>query len=692
MKKYATEKIRNLAIVSHGGAGKTSLMEAMLYCGGATDRLGRVDEGTTIGDYDPEEVKRRISISTSMAPVEWKGCKITVLDTPGYADFLGEVKGALSVVEGALVVVDAVAGAEVETEKVWRYAEDRGVSRIVVVNKMDRENADFDRCLEGMRAMWGTKVVPVQLPIGSQASFSGVVDIIACKAYSFKGKDVSEIPIPVDLAGQMELYRVMLAETAAEADDELMMKYLDGGELSDEEIALGVRKGTAAGTLVPVFVVSSLRNIGCQLLLDAIADYIPSPGDRPAVSGRSLKGTEDSREPNDSERFSAQVFKTMVDPYVGKVTYFRVFSGVLKSDAAVYNSTKDKVERVGQLFLLRGKVQEPVAEVHAGDIAAVAKLQDASTSDTLCDKDKPIILPSIEFPSPLLSLAVEPKAKGDEDKIGTGLIRFTDEDPTFKVSKNPETHELIVSGMGELHLEVIMSRLQKKFGVETLLKDPRIPYRETIRGTAKAQGRHKKQSGGRGQFGDVWIEYEALPTGGGFEFVDKVFGGSIPRNYIPAVEKACHEILHAGPLAGYPVVDIRCTLYDGSYHAVDSSEMAFKVATNLSFKKGFMDAIPVLLEPVMLVEVSIPEAYMGDIIGDLNKKRGRVLGMESSGGSQVVKANVPLAEMAKYAIDLRSITQGRGTFVMTFDHYDEVPVQIAQKVIEEHQKHHAHEE
>lgn len=688
MKRYPIDKIRNLGLISHGGAGKTSLAEAMLFDAGIIDRLGRVDNGTATMDFEPEEVKRKISISAGIAPLEWKGHKVTLVDTPGYFDFVGEVKGALRVVDAALVVVDAVAGVEVGTELTWRYAEDINVPRTIVINKMDRENANFDKTLASLEEAFGRVVVPIQLPIGAEANFKGVVDIIKRKAYLAVdgGKKVQEAEVPGDLKAEADSLRERLMEAAAEADDELTLKYLEGEPMTDEEMVLGLRKGIAAGKIVPVLCVSSLKNIGIQNVLDTAVDYLPSPADLPAVEGANPKtNARESRAAKDTDPFSALVFKTMADPFVGKLNVFRVYSGVLKSDSHVYNVTKGRSERIGQIFIPKGKAQEPVTEVGAGDIAAVAKLQDTSTNDTLADEAKPIILPRVEFPKPVYQVAVLPKAKGDEEKIGSGLNRLTEEDPTLKVERSTTTGQTIVYGVGDSHLDVISDRLRRKFGVETVLEMPRVPYKETIRGSAKVEGRHKKQSGGRGQYGHVWIEFEPLPDQD-FEFVDKIFGGSVPLQYRPAVEKGLRECLAEGVLAGYPTTSIRATLCDGSYHDVDSSEMAFKIAASLAFKKGMMEAKPVLLEPIVSVEVTVPDANMGDVIGDLNKKRGKILGMEPQGRNQIVKALVPMAEMFRYAIDLRSITQGRGTYAMTFDHYEEIPANVAQAIIAEANK------
>ncbi len=691
MKKYTVDQLRNVAIISHGGAGKTTLAEAMLFLGGAVDRFGKVDDGTSTMDYDPDEVKRKISINASVAPVEWNGHKINLIDTPGYSDFVGEVVGALRIADAAMVLVDAVSGVEVGTELTWRHADERKLPRMVVINRMDRENADFDKALGSIREVFGNHAAAAQLPIGEGDKFRGVADIIHMKAFIWgdaSGKNITESPIPDELADAAQELREKLIEYAAESDEELLNKYLEGEELTQEEFERGLAAGVADGSVVPVFCASGLRMVGVKPLMDSMVALLPSPVAHGTVVGRKPDSEDQiERRPDEAEPFSALVFKTMADPYVGKITMFRVYSGVVKSDSQVYNASKDRVERFGQVFLIKGKQQIAVAEVGAGDIAGVAKLSETTTGDTLSDKDKPIVLDPIKFPSPVLSMAARAKSKGDEDKIGQGLSRLQEEDPTLRYTKEAETGELIVAGMGEVHLDIIAERLKRKFGAEMTLDTPKVPYRETIKGTVKVEGRHKKQTGGRGQFGHVWIEMSPLPTGSGFEFEDKVFGGSVPRQFIPAVEKGLREALpEGGALAGFPLVDLKCSLYDGSSHPVDSSEMAFKIAAQLALKKGCQDANPIILEPIVRAEVTVPEEYMGDVMGDFNKKRGRILGMEPEGRYQVVKALAPMAEMFKYSIDLRSMTAGRGTFTTEFDHYEEVPFSVAEKVIEQAKK------
>ncbi len=691
MKKYTVDQLRNVAIISHGGAGKTTLAEAMLFLGGAVDRFGKVDDGTSTMDYDPDEVKRKISINASVAPVEWNGHKINLIDTPGYSDFVGEVVGALRIADAGMVLVDAVSGVEVGTELTWRHADERSLPRMVVINRMDRENANFDKALGSIREVFGNHAVAAQLPIGEGDKFRGVADIIHMKAFIWSdasGKNVAESPIPDELADAAQELREKLIEYAAESDEELLNKYLEGEELTQEEFERGLAAGVADGSVVPVFCASGLRMVGVTPLMDSIVALLPSPVAHGTVVGRKPDSEDQiDRRPDEAEPFSALVFKTMADPYVGKITMFRVYSGVVKSDSQVYNASKDRVERFGQVFLIKGKQQIAVAQVGAGDIAGVAKLSETTTGDTLSDKDKPVVLDPIKFPLPVLSMAARAKSKGDEDKIGQGLSRLQEEDPTLRYTKEAETGELIVAGMGEVHLDIIAERLKRKFGAEMTLDTPKVPYRETIKGTVKVEGRHKKQTGGRGQFGHVWIEMSPLPTGSGFEFEDKVFGGSVPRQFIPAVEKGLREALpEGGSLAGFPLVDLKCSLYDGSSHPVDSSEMAFKIAAQLALKKGCQDANPIILEPIVRAEVTVPEEYMGDVMGDFNKKRGRILGMEPEGRYQVVKALVPMAEMFKYSIDLRSMTAGRGTFTTEFDHYEEVPFSVAEKVVEQAKK------
>jgi len=685
MKNYTTDRIRNIGIIGHGGEGKTTLTEAMLFNAKATDRFGRVEDGTTTTDYDPEEVKRHISISAAIAPLEWNQHKFNIIDIPGYFDFIGEMVGSLRVVDSACIVVGAVSGVIVGTEKAWDYCKESGLPRIIFVNQMDRENANYMKVINQLKDLYGTAIAPFQVPIMEGGAFTGYVDVIAMKAKQFKGNSTVDIPVPANMSDVIEPIRTMLVEAAAETSEELMEKYFSGEDLTEEEIRSAVRKGVICGDIVPVICGSAVNNQGVTTLMDLIAACMPAPGECTNPVGEHPQTKEPvERSYSPSEPFSALVFKTVVDPFVGKLSLFKVMSGELNSGMTVYNPNKDKEEKINNIYLLRGKKQIPVEKVVSGDIAAIAKLQATTTGDTLCDKANPVVYETIKFPEPSISLAVMSQKEGDEDKVFAGLYRLTEEDPTFTVEKNQETGEMLISGVGEMHLEIISKRLQNKFGVSAAFKEPKIPYRETIRKPLKAEGKHKKQSGGHGQYGHVWIEFEPLADlDQEFEFVDKIVGGVVPRQYIPAVDKGLRECLPKGVLAGYPMVGIRATLYDGSYHSVDSSEMAFKVAASLAFKK-LEQANPVLLEPIMKAEVIVPDDYMGDIIGDLNKRRGRILGMNPIGhGLQQVVAEVPQAEMAKYATDLRSMTQARGSFKLTFVRYEEVPANISAKIVEQ---------
>jgi len=655
----------------------------MLFDTGAINRLGNVNEGTTVSDYDEEEIRRHISLSTSVVPCEWDGHKINLLDTPGYLDFVGEVKGAVRVTDGALILLDAAAGVEVGTDLVWGYADEQNLPRLVFINKMDRENASFQRCLDALKEKFEADFIPIQLPIGGQADFEGVVDLVNMKAYT--GSKAEEGESPASLQGEIDDYRLQLIEAAAESEDELIVKYLEGEEeLTEEEIRRGLKARIADHSVVPVLCGSATANIGVQLLLQAIIEYLPSPAEAGGTVGTNpATGEEETLESNELAPLAVLAFKNLADPYVGKLTYFRVYSGLMESDSRVLNSRAGEMERIGQLYILRGKDQIPTDRVRSGDIGAVAKLGNTSTGDTLCDKGHLIVLTAPTFPRPVFSVAVHPKTKSDLDKMSTTLARLVEEDPTLQVAREPSTNQTILSGMGESHVDIATRRLLQKFGVNITTSVPKVPYRETITKTVSAQGRHKKQTGGRGQFGDVFIRFEPLPRDSGFEFVDKIRGGSVPNSYIPAVEKGLREIIKKGVLAGYPTTDFRAALYDGSFHTVDSSEIAFKLAAHLAFKKGIPDASPVLLEPIMNFTITIPEGFTGDVLGDLNSKRGRVQGMDQQRGMAIITAQAPLAEMQRYATDLRSITQGRGIYAMEFSHYQEVPSHVAQKVIEE---------
>ncbi|HPT68726.1 MAG TPA: elongation factor G [Syntrophomonas sp.] len=670
MKVYPTSSIRNIALVGHGGTGKTSLAEAMLYSTGVLKRLGKVDDGTSVGDYLPEEVKKKFTISASLIPCEYRDCKINVVDTPGYADFYFEVAGAMRIVDSMLMMFSSTAGVEVQTQVAWDdYPQ---VPKIAFINKMERENADFYKVLAQIKETFSDNIVPIQLPIGAADTFKGIVDLVKMKAFMFEGNSgkMTESDIPADMMDDVEMYKLELIEAAAEANDDLLTKYLEGEEITDEEIKSGIKAAASNGSAVFVLCGSVTNNIGISSLMDFMVDCSPTPDFNALVKGKDAA----------AEPFSAQVFKTIADPYIGRLTMFRIFSGKLKADSIVYNANKEKDEKITQLFVMTGKEQAAVPELNTGDIAAVAKLSVTSTSDTLCTKAKPVIMDPINFPIPTLSMAIEPKSKADEDKLSGALQKIIEEDPTITVVKNTETHQTILTAMGDTHVDIILDKLSRKFGVDVVSKEMRIPYRETIRSMVEVEGKHKKQSGGHGQYGHVWIKFEPYEDGQ-FAFEENVFGGSVPRNFFPAVEKGLQEALDEGVLAGYPVTNLKATLYDGSYHSVDSSEMAFKMAARLAFKSGMEKAKPVLLEPIVNVEIEIPDTYMGDIIGDLNSKRGRVMGMEPSGKKQIVKAQVPLGEMARYTIDLKSITQGRGKFKMEVDHYEEVPSQDADKII-----------
>jgi elongation factor G len=686
MKNYKTENLRNVGILGHGDSGKTTLTEAILYYTKATDRFGKVDEGTTVSDYDPEEKKRKISISATVVNCEYDDRKINIVDMPGYFDFVGEKVEGLRAVDVAMIVVNATAGVQVGTEKSWNYVSSHGLPRAFYINKLDRENSNFDRTLAAMKERFGISVVPVQYPIGVENGFKGVINVISRRARIFNEKthEMEEAPIPEELLAKVDECKSMITEAVAETDEVLLDKYFNEGELSDEEIYHGLIKGCSMGDIAPVMCGSAIQGIGTETLLEDIVECFPAPNDMEPVKVTDVKtGSEKDFVISESAPFSAFVFKTIADPFIGKLSLFRVMGGKVKADSTVYNSTKDKQEKLGTLYFVRGKSQTTTPEVIAGDIGAVSKLQYTGTGDTLCDSANPIQFAKIDFPETVISMAVMPKSKNDEDKISSGLTKLMEEDPTFKVSRDVENAETIISGQGETHLDVIASKLKAKFGAEVTLQLPKVPYREAIKKTADVQGKHKKQSGGHGQYGDVTIKFEPRDDGKDeMEFVDKVVGGVVPRNYIPAVEKGLKECIVHGVLAGYPVIRLRAILHDGSYHPVDSSEMAFKVAASMAYKKGLMEAQPVLLEPVYHVEVSIPEEYMGDIIGDINKKRGRVLGMEADGDMQKVMAEVPMAEMFKYATDLRSMTRGIGSFVSKFERYEEVPAVEAEKIIE----------
>jgi elongation factor G len=680
VKNYKAEQLRNLVLLSHGGAGKTSLTEAMLYDSGGVSRLGKVEEGSTVADYDPEEIRRKISVNTSIIPCEWRGHKINVLDTPGYADFVGEVKGALRAADGAIILLDAVSGVEVGTELVWEYADEVGLPRMLFINKMDRENADFRRGVNQAKEAFERSIVPFQLPIGAQQAFEGVVDLVSMKAY--RGQKAQEGDIPDDLRPEAESYHVRLIEAAAETDDALLEKYFEEETLTDEEIRRGLAAGVRNRDIVPVFCGAALENIGVQPLLDGVVEFLPSPVEVGGIPATMVAtGEEEMLEPVPQAPLAALVFKTLADPYVGKLTYFRVFSGSMESDSRVFNPNKGEEERVGQLFLLKGKEQEPVDRMSAGDIGAVAKLQETTTGDTLCDKDHPLTLAPISFPYPIFSAAIRPKTKADMDKLGSALSRLTEEDPTLGVEREASTKETVLSGMGESHIDIAARRLNSKFGVEIVTSVPKVPYRETVTRVATSQYRHKKQTGGAGQFAEVWLRVEPLPRGSGFEYDSEVREGHISKSFIPSIEKGVKQVLEQGVIAGYPVVDVKSVVYDGKEHPVDSKDIAFQIAGREAFKDAVRAAGPVILEPIMLFRITVPETNMGDVLGDLNTKRGRVLGTEQRGDKSIITAEAPLAEMQSYATDLRSMTQGRGVFTMEFVRYEEVPKHLADEII-----------
>ncbi len=683
MKVYDAPSIRNVALVGHSGAGKTQLVATLLFDAGAVNRFGRVDEGTTVTDYDDEEIARKHTLASSLAYAEWNKYKINFIDTPGMANFLSDARAALRVADAALVVVDAVAGVEVSTEKIWEAAEELAVPRLVVLNRLDRERASLDRSIESLRAVFGRTIIPIHLPIGEEKSFRGVIDLVGMKAWTFatdgSGKP-AEGPVPGDLEGVAQTAREALIEMVAEADDSLMEKFFEAGTLTQDELVGGLKRGVAAGRIVPVLCASAAANIGAQPLLDALIAYVASPAERP-VKAKAPSGEDREIAATDSGPVAAYVWKTMADPFAGRITMFKVLSGSLKSDSTVQNAARDTAERLGSLVLLQGKTQTGVPEIKAGDLGAIAKLKETLTGDLLADKGVAFSVPPVKFPDPVLSYAIEPKSRGDEEKISTALHRLQEEDPTISYNRDQQTKELLLAGQGQSHIEVTVARLKRRFGVEVNLKLPRIPYRETISAATEAHGRHKKQTGGHGQFGDCKVKFEPLPRGSDFEFVDDIFGGSIPRQYIPAVEKGIQDARMRGFLAGYPMVDFRATVYDGSFHPVDSNELSFKMAGSLAFKDGMSRARPTLLEPIMDVEVYAPSDYAGDLMGDLNSRRGRIGGMDTRGASTVIRAKVPMAEMLTYEQHLTSATGGRGSYHMEFSHYEEVPSHLHGKII-----------
>jgi len=685
LKEYLGEHLRNIGIAGHSGTGKTSLVEALLFCMGETTRIGEVEQGNTISDYNSDEIERQISINTSMMHGEWNNHKVNVIDTPGFSDFFGDVVSGLRAIDLVMITISAANGVEIGTERVRELADRYGLPRFYVINKLDRENVDFDNVFSELQDRFGKKVVLTQFPVETGPNFYKIIDVLKMKLLTFssdKSGKYDESDVPGDLTAKAEGLRNQLIESVAESDDTLLEKYLEAGELTEDQLRSGFKNALVNRMVVPVLCTSATHNVGITSLLDFVCTYLPAPPDTHAVK------LEDDKEAkaSDSDPLVALVFKTVSEAHVGELSYVRVFSGVLEPGEEVTNATQNHSERIGQMFILNGKEKKGIERLHAGDLGALVKLKSTHTGDTLCRKGDSSKLPKIEFPEPLISIAVEPKSKGDEEKISTGLHTLHEEDPTFVVYYDPELKQTILSGQGELHLDIIIKRLKQKYGVEVDIADPKIPYRETIRKKAEAQGKYKKQSGGRGQYGDAHLRLEPKPRGEGFEFVNAITGGVIPGKFIPAVEKGAYETTQDGVLAGYPIVDIKVTVFFGSYHNVDSSEMAFKIASSMGFKKAFLDASPVLLEPIYEIEVKVPEEYMGDVMGDISSRRGKILGMDADGRFQVIKAKVPLAELHKYSTVLRSMTQGQGMFHQNLSHYEEVPGEQAQKIIEQAKK------
>jgi elongation factor G len=688
LKAYSGENIRNVALVGHGHAGKTSLASAMLFTSGATPRLGRVDDGSATTDYDDEEIARKMSVSTGLAVVEWGKTKINILDTPGFNMFVHEAKMALPVVDAAIVVVDGVAGVEVVTQRVWNYCEEYNTPRLIVVNRMDRDRADATRVLESIEKNFGRNVIPIELPIGAEKSLSGVIDLVRMKAYTYemggdgKGK---ETEIPANLREQAQSAHERLVELVAEGDDRLMEKFFEAGTLGEEDLVPALHNAIREDKIFPVIFSSGLGNIGADRVMDFIVDYTPAPSEHEWVQGEpasSGNGDAPKRHETDAEPVSLYIFKTISDPFAGRISYFKVFSGVLKTDATLQNFSRASLEKFAHISTMQGKTAIPITELHAGDIGAVPKLKDTLTGDTLGDKSAPIQYPRVQLPEPAITFAIEPKTRADEDKLGPGLHKLMEEDPMLRFFRDPQTKEFLIAGTGQQHIEVVVSKLKKRYNTQVNLKAPKVPYRETIRGKADVQGRHKKQTGGHGQYGDCKIKMEPLPRGGEFEFVNDIFGGAIPKNFIPAVEKGIKDAAGRGYLAGFPVVDFRVVLYDGSYHDVDSNDLSFQMAGRIAFKKAMEIAKPTLLEPIMNVEITVPDDFAGAIMGDLNSRRGRIQGMDNKGGNTIVKAEVPMSEMLTYGVELTSMTQGRGSFNMEMHHYDVVPGQLQEKIIE----------
>ncbi len=685
MKIYEGANIRNVAIVGHGHAGKTSLVSAMLFTSGATQRLGRVDDGSATTDYDEEEIARKMSIGASLASVEWGKTKINIVDTPGFNMFVHEAKMVLPVVDAAIVVVDGVAGVEVVTQRVWNYCEEYKTPRLIVASRMDRERADAERVLESLTNAFGRMVIPLEMPIGKEKNLSGVVDLVRMKAYTYdlggngKGKE-SEIPENLKAAAQEAHEK--LVEIVAEGDDALMQEFFDKGTIPEEDLVPALHNAIREDKIFPLIYGSGLGNIGADRVMDFIVDYTPAPSEHEWVQGEAVGGEPPKRHETDAEPVSLYVFKTVSDPFAGRISYFKVFSGVLKNDVVLQNYTHNSQEKFAHISIMQGKTSVPIPEFHAGDIGAVAKLKETLTGDTLGDKSAPIQYPRVKLPEPAITFAIEPKSRADEDKLGPGIHKMMEEDAMLRFFRDPQTKEFLIAGTGQQHIEVVVSKMKKRYHTEVILKAPKVPYRETIRGKADVQGRHKKQTGGHGQYGDCKIKMEPLGRGGQFEFVNDIFGGAIPKNYIPAIEKGIKDAAARGYLAGFPVVDFRVVLYDGSYHDVDSNDMSFQMAGRIAFRKAMEQAKPTLLEPVMAAEITIPDEFAGSIMGDLNSRRGRIQGMDNKGGTTIVKAEVPMSEMLTYGVDLTSMTQGRGSFNMEMHHYDAVPGMLQEKIIE----------
>ncbi len=683
-REFPLEKTRNIGIVAHIDAGKTTTTERILFYTGKTHKIGEVHEGEATMDWMVQEQERGITITSAATTCQWLGNRINIIDTPGHVDFTVEVQRSLKVLDGAVTILAAKGGVQPQTETVWRQADKYQVPRMVYVNKMDTTGADFMLCIDQLRNRLKANAIPIELPVGAEENFQGIVDLIKMRAFIHKddlGKEIEECDIPDDLKAQAEEYRAKLVEAAAEQDDELMMKYLEGEELSEEEIKKGIRIGTIANKIVPVCCGSSYKNKGVQELLNAIVDYMPAPTDIPDIKGVDLDGNEVERKTSDSEPFSALAFKIATDPFVGKLCFFRVYSGTLEAGSTILNTNKDKKDRMGRILLMHANHRQDIDKVYAGDIAAAVGLKEVSTGDTLCDPAHPVILESMEFPEPVIDIAIEPKDKANSEKMGIALAKLAEEDPTFKTWTDQESGQTIIAGMGELHLDIIVDRLKREFKVECSVGKPQVSYKETIRNKVKVQGKFIRQSGGRGQYGDVWLEMEPLEPGKGIEFESKIVGGVVPKEYIKPIEEGVREAAESGILAGYPVIDFKATLVDGSYHEVDSSEMAFKIAGSMAFKEGCRQAKSVILEPIMKVEITVPEEYMGDVIGDVNSRRGKMEGMESVQGNQIIRAFIPLSEMFGYATDLRSKTQGRGTYSMEPSHYEEVPKSVFDNIV-----------